>query len=111
MAQLAVQDMPANGGELTVTQNAASVGGDNFLNDGNTYVIVIFGAAPSGNVVIEGVPAADSGRDGSITVTAAANERHVRGPFKGRNFGASVDLSYPGGVTNISIGLVRLGNG
>lgn len=111
MAQLAVQEIPANGGELTVTENAAAVAGDNFANDGRTLVIVRFGAAPSGNVVIEGVPAGDSGRDGEVTVTAGANETHVRGPFKGRNFGAFIDLTYPSGVTDIDIGLVSMGTG
>jgi len=111
MAKLAVQSLPANGGELTVTENAAAVGGDNFDNDGRTLVIIRFGAAPSGNVVIEGIPANDSGRDGSVIVTSGANETHVRGPFKGLNFGGSVDITYPSGITNIDIGLVSMGTG
>lgn len=113
MAALTVQDLPANAGELAVSFAAADVAGDTFENDSRVFLAIQWGASPSGNVVVEGVPAADSGRDGSTTLTAgAANSITMAGPFKARNWnnGGSVDVTYPSGVTDISVAVVRYSN-
>lgn len=110
MADITRQDLPANGQELALTFAAASLAGDSFPNDGQTYFAVQWGATPSGNVQIEGVEAPDSGRDGTVTMTAgAANSITVAGPFKTRNFnsGGKVDVTYPSGVTDISVAAYR----
>ena len=112
MAALTVQELPANAGELAVTFDAADVAGDTFENDSRVFLIVSFGATPSGNVVVEGVPAADSGRDGTTTLTAVADTIVMAGPFKSRNWNnsGSVEVTYPSGVTNISVAAVRYNN-
>lgn len=110
MADITVQELPANGAELAVTFAAATAAGDSFTNDGQTTFMVQWGAAPSGNVTIEGVEAADSGRDGTVTLTAgAANSITKAGPFKTRNFnaGGKVSVTYPSGVTDINVAAVR----
>lgn len=110
MANITVQELPANGGALDpVTFSAATAGGDVYDNAEDVILWVKFGAAPSGNVTIEGVAASDSGRDGTVTVTAGANEDHVMGPFSSKNFneGGQVYLSYPSGVTDISVAVLR----
>lgn len=110
MAAITVQELPANGVDLgDITFTAASAGGDSFSNTGRDLVLVKFGAAPSGDVVVEGVPAPDSGRDGSVTFTAGANETHMGGPYAPRNFsnGGVVEISYSAGVTDIEIAVVR----
>lgn len=110
MATLTVQELPANGVDLgDITFTAADVAGDEWANTGRDLVIVQFGATPSGNVQVEGVPSADSGRDGTVTFTAGANETHIGGPYKPRNFntGGVTQLTYPGGVTDINVAIVR----
>ncbi len=114
MATLTVQDQPVNAGELAITFTAADVAGDTFANDGNTVFLVQWGAAPSGDVTIEGVPSADSGRDGTSTMAAAAeNSLTQAGPFKARNWNSAgaVDVTYPSGVTDIMVAAVRLTRG
>jgi hypothetical protein len=95
MATLAVQELPANGGELTLAWTAATAA-DEFPNDGSTILVVRTTAAAGGNPVIKGVPAADSGRDVDVTVTlVGTSDFQLAGPFKPRNFNA-------GGVVQIT---------
>ncbi len=110
MATLTVQELPANGEELAVSFAAADVAGDEFANDGQIVFKVQWGASPSGNVQIEGVASADSGRDVPVTLTAgAANSVTEAGPFKKRNFNAAgvVQVTYPSGITDINVAAVR----
>lgn len=111
MATLTVQDLPANGVDLgNISFDACDVAGDVFPNTGKEIVIVKTVGAPSGDVTIEGVPAPDSGRDGTSVMTLGADELHIAGPFKSRNWSNSsggVDLSYLSGITNMSVAVVR----
>lgn len=114
MPNIVVQDLPKYGQPLDpVVFTAADAAGDSFDNAEDVILWVQFGAAPSGNVVVEGVVSPDSGLDGSVTITAAANEDHMCGPFKGSNFneGGQVMLTYPGGVTNIDVAVIRFTSG
>ncbi len=114
MADIPVQELPANGKELAVSFAAANLAGDSFTNDGQTTFKVQWGATPSGNVVLEGVEAPDSGRDGTVTLTAgAANSVTEAGPFKTRNFnnGGKIEVTYPSGVTDINVAAVKHGIG
>lgn len=116
MATLTVQEIPQNGATLgAITYTASSAGGDEFPNDGRTILIVDYGAtATTETVQIEGVPSIDSGRDGTSTVAAGTSEQHVAGPFKPRNWNTSsgnVQLTYPGGVTGVSVAAVRFTTG
>lgn len=86
MATLAVQELPANGGELTLSWTAASAT-DEFANDGNTVLVVRTTGAAGGDPTILGVPSADSGRDVDVVITlVGTTDFHVAGPFKPRNF-------------------------
>lgn len=110
MANLTVQTLPEYGQPLDpVVFTAADAAGDVFDNAEDVIIWIQFGAAPSGDVTIEGVVAPDSGLDGSVTVTSGANQDHMCGPFKSSNFneGGQVYLTYPSGVTNIDVAVVR----
>lgn len=114
MAVLTVQELPTNGataGEITFT--AADVAGDTFVNTGREIYLVAYGGTATGTVEIEGVPSADSGRDGSSVIATATSGVHGAGPFKPRNFSNAgvVDVSYPGGITDITVAVIRFTTG
>jgi len=114
MATLVVQDLPVYGEALDpVVFTAADVAGDAFDNAEDVVLWVKFGAAPSGNVVVEGALAGDSGRDGTVVITSGASEQHMCGPFKGSNFneGGQVSLTYPSGITDITVAVLRYTKG
>jgi len=116
MATIAVQTLPANGQGLAgITWTPASGGGDDFDNSGNEIVLVRAGATwTTETAQIEGVPAPDSGRDGTATLDPqAVNGVDVGGPYPGRNWNAagSVLLTYPGGVTGLDVAVVRVPRG
>jgi hypothetical protein len=112
MATLTVQDIPANGADSgTITFTASSGGGDDFPNDGRVLLIVKYGGtATTETVQIEGVPSIDSGRDGTQTIAAGTSVEKMAGPFKARNWNTGsglVQITYPGGVTGVSVAAVR----
>lgn len=114
MATLTVQELPANGqgfGGLTFT--ACDVAGDEFTNTGNEIVLI---KATTGwtteTAQVEGVPAIDSGRDGTATLNPGAiNDVDAAGPFKPRNWNTSsgvTQITYPGGITGLQVAVVRI---
>ena len=113
MAVLTSQKLPVNGGELPLVFAAADVAGDSFANPGKlVYVAIQWGAAPSGDVQIEGVPD-DAGRDGTSVMTSAGDgEVTMAGPFRPShwNNAGSVDITYPSGITNINIAIIEAQN-
>ena len=114
MATLTVQTLPANGAPSAIAFAAADVAGDEFTGTGRELVAIQWGAAPSGNVQVEGVPSADSGRDGtSVLVPGAPNTVTMAGPLKPRNWndGGVVKITYPSGIVNITVAAIRFTTG
>lgn len=117
MATLTVQELPANGQGLGgITFVAADVGGDEFLNSGNEIVLVLGGGTwVSATAQVEGVPAPDSGRDGTSTLDPqAVGGVDVGGPFRQRNWNTgagATQITYPGGVTGLQVAVVRVPRG
>lgn len=112
MADLTIQQLGTNGGpnDGALTLETPNAGGDRFANDGNTFLLVEFGGAATGDVQVEGVPNSDAGRDGSSLIATAVSVIKVAGPFKPRpwNNGANVDLTYPSGVTGVTLAAIRV---
>jgi len=95
MATLTVQELPANGAELSIAWTAATAS-DEFPNDGNIILAVRTVGAAGGNPSVLGVPSADSGRDVDVLITlVGTTDFQLAGPFKPRNFNA-------GGVVQIT---------
>lgn len=78
MATLTAQQAVVAGVQLSYA--AAAAGGDDFPNDGNTYVILRNSSA--GNVVTFAATGAEGGVDiGDLQVTVPAGESMLVGPF------------------------------
>jgi hypothetical protein len=111
MADLTVTVLPANGvatGDLTFDTPAA--GGDKFANTGREIVFVDQAGGATGDVQLEGVAGSENGRDGSSLLANAAVTVKVAGPLKPRewNSGGNVDVTYPSGVTGVTVMVVRV---
>ena len=86
MATLTPQELGANGSLSEITLSATTLTGDDFLNDGQTVLILESTAAGPETVTITGVAAQDSGRTESLVVNVDNGERSYAGPFKPRNW-------------------------
>ena len=114
MATALVPDvLAANGVFSTITMTAVDITGMSFPNTGRELVVVDAGATPStGDVTVEGVAAADSGRDGTSQIGSSpsmvADDIAIAGPFKPRNWnvGGIVEMSSALAGT-LTVGVVR----
>jgi len=86
MATIAPQLLGANGSMAELTLSATTLTGDDFLNDGQTVLILESSAAGPETVTITGVAAQDSGRTESLVVNIDNGDRAFVGPFKPRNW-------------------------
>lgn len=106
---ITVQALPANGEKLAVSYTAADASGMTFSNSGRELVLVNGTTAPAASgVVVEGVAAPDSGRDGSVTLDPGAVALVIGGPYKPRNFnnGGIIELSIAD-ATDLEVAVVR----
>lgn len=109
MADLTVQDIPADGTGLVVTYAAAAAGGDAFVNDGRTRLRVKNAGAGSINVTINSQRACNQGFDHDEVAAVAAAEERELGPFDTGRFNDStgkVQLTYSG-VTSVTVAAVK----
>lgn len=87
MALLSTQVMAANGVLSAITFSATdATDGDSFVNDGQTYLLVVNTGAGPESLDVTGVAAMDSGRTETQTVTMLAGAEAWIGPFKARNW-------------------------
>jgi len=112
MATFAVQQALITG--LEETYGACAGGGDEFPNDGNTFVIVKNGhSSPQTVTVVSQVAEADlpPGTDQANVAIAVTNaEQRIIGPFSQNGFNdvdGMVQLTYSG-VTALTIAVVTL---
>jgi hypothetical protein len=92
MAVLAVQDTVLTGGILTLA--AAAGGGDSFVNDGRTTLVVNNGSGSSINVTITSPTPCSHGGLHDLVVAVGAGVQKGIGPFSVERFGASVAIAY-----------------
>jgi len=110
MADLTISSMPANGvasGDLAFDTPAA--GGDKFANTGREIVFVEYSGGATGSAQVEGV-IGSNGRDGAALFATTTSTVKVGGPYKPRewNTGGNVDVTYPAGVTGVTVLVVRV---
>lgn len=107
MAIITVQDINQSG--LNAVLVAANVGGDSFPNDGKTMLRVKNGSGASVTVTINSVAPCSYGFDHDVTVTAAAGEDRLIGPFQQSRFNdntGQVGVAYSV-VTSVTVGAHR----
>lgn len=106
MATLAVQ-RPGLAGAVP-TYNACAVGGDVIPNDGRVQLhFKASGASLTAKVddTISNVPQATA-FDPDVTITVGAGAERIVGPFPINRFGESLVLTYPGGITGLTVAVV-----
>lgn len=106
MAALTVYQPGLSG--VAVTFVAASAGGDTFVNDGAVALVVKNGSAGALSVVVNSSQPCDQGFDHDVTVSVPAGEERTIGPFNTYRFGTTVSVTYPGGVTSLTVAAVKV---
>lgn len=108
MATLTVQEISRSG--VAPSFASAAGGGDQFLNDGKTYLEVVNGATDC-NVTIVTQSTVDGLAVADKTVTVSASTRKKIGPFPPSIYNDTsgyVQLTYDD-VSNVTVGVFRLG--
>lgn len=77
---IAVQTVQANKAAQLTSVTPDAVNQNNFVNDGNTELVVHNGDAAAKTVTIASVPC-EHGRTGDVAQVVAAGERAILGPF------------------------------
>jgi hypothetical protein len=108
MATLTVQSVTLAG--LNPSYSAASAGGDDFVNDGRTFLHVKNGGAGAITVTVT-TPAQISGIDvADIAVSVPNGSERMIGPFPTNLFNASTgkaSITYSG-VTSVTIAAIKV---
>lgn len=108
MATLSIQDVATSG--AIPSYAAANSGGDQFQNDGKTYVHIKAGVGGVTNVTIGSQRACDQGSTHNTTVAIANSTEKMIGPFDTARYSDAngyVQLAYSS-VTNVTIGVFSL---
>ena len=107
MAELTVQKTSLAG--LGPTFVPAQAGGDTFENDGRTWLHVKNGGGSALTVQIDASQPCNFGFDHDASVSVPAGGERLIGPFPRERFGSKPNITYPGGVTSLTIAAIRLG--
>jgi hypothetical protein len=100
MAQLTVSSVTKTGVAPTFT--AASVGGDSFVNDGQTVIDCNNGSGGALTVTVVAVGKCNQGSLHSVVVSVPSMTHEVIGPFPVARFGRNVSVTYSG-VTSLTV--------
>lgn len=91
---------------------AASAGGDTFANDERTFLIVANGHVSPQRVVVDDVgtpaPVGAQAFDPDLEVSVTNGTTRLIGPFSKARFGGTPSVSYPDGVTALTVAAVSL---
>lgn len=108
MALLSVQKIVKEG--LAPTYAAAAVGGDQFPNNGQSFIHVKNGGSGAITVTLDSVKGCDQGFDHDLTVNVPATGERMIGPFEQSRFNNAdqrVSLTYSG-VTSVTIAVLSI---
>ena len=109
MATLSVQDVVVTGLEPTLV--AAAGGGDDFPNDGLTFLVIDNADASPMTVTVDDTgsvsPVGATAFTPDVDVIVTNGEQRYIGPFPVSRFGNSVALSYTS-ATSVTVAAVRL---
>ena len=90
---------------------SAAVGGDQFPNDGMTFLHFKNGADQETTITINSIKACSQGFDHDSVVVLPVSKERMIGPFdRGRfnNANGEVGITYAGGVTNVTVAAINL---
>jgi hypothetical protein len=108
MADLTIQRLGQAG--ITPSFATASVGGDAFVNDGNTWLQIKNGGASSITVTIDSKTPCNQGFDHDLTVTIVAGGEKVIGRFEQSRFNdptGKVSVAYSA-ITSVTVAAIGL---
>ncbi|MGH9907774.1 MAG: hypothetical protein ACRD8U_19575 [Pyrinomonadaceae bacterium] len=112
MAVLAVQDTTIAG--VTPAAATLAVGGDSFPNNGHVVLEIVNAAGGALTVKADDLGSPNPGSalqfDPDVQISVPAGQRRIWGPFPTFRFNddnGRVNLTYPGGITSLSIFLYR----
>lgn len=108
MATLNVQDIVLTG--LAPSYAAASATGDDFVNDGRTFLHVKNGGTVSIDVTVDSVVPCNQGFNHDVIVSIAAGAEKMVGPFDVERFNDSdrkVKVTYSD-VTSVTVAALHL---
>jgi hypothetical protein len=110
MAALTIQNVVL-GTSLTPSFAAAEVGGDTFVNNGNTFLYAKNGSGGDITVTVDSLQACDQGHDHNDATVVPAGSEEMIGPFPVHRFNSaagSASITYSG-VTSLTIAAIKLG--
>ena len=90
---------------------AADVGGDQFPNDGMTFLHFKNGPDQETTITVNSVKACSQGYDHNSVVVLPVSKDRMIGPFDRGRFNTAagkVDITYAGGVTNVAVAAINL---
>jgi len=108
MAALTVNQV-TTAGINTPALVAAGAGGDTFVNNGRTAILVKNTNVATRRVVVDAKRACEYGvdHDTSTVVPATTGDMQI-GPFPADRYGNVCDVSYPDGVTGVTIAVISV---
>lgn len=108
MAILTVQQSDLDGEQPNFV--SADAGGDEFLNNGRTFITIDNADASPHTATINSIALCNQGFDHDVDIVVPAGEQRTAGPFNIRRFNNSddrVEITYDG-VTGVTIAVVSL---
>lgn len=108
MATLSVQDIVLTG--LNPSYSSADVDGDEFVNDGRTFIHVKNGSGASINVTVDSQALCSQGYDHNAVVAVPAAGERMIGPFAKDRFNDAnnkVQATYSA-VTSVTIAVLKV---
>ena len=108
MTTLVVQEIDQDG--VVVTFVAATAAGDDFLNDGRTYLEIVNGGAGAVVVTADSKSNCNQGFDHDLTLSVGAGLTGRLGPFEPTRFNGAdglMDVTYDQDLT-VTVAAVRL---
>jgi hypothetical protein len=109
MATLTVQDITLST-SLTPSYAAAAGGGDDFVNNGRTFLHIKNGSGAPLVATINSLVNCSQGFDHNIDITIPAGSEEMCGPFSTSRFNSDgkVAITYDG-VTSLTVAAIALG--
>lgn len=112
MATLTVQNIALTT-SLSPTFDAADVAGDEFTNNGRTFIYIKNGGASPITATVDSLVNCNQGFDHDIAITVPAGGEVLQGPFNPSRFNdgstGRVSVTYSD-ITSVTVAAIALGN-
>ena len=107
MATLTVQSIPNQGALENLAFSATALTGDDFLNDGDTLLILRNDNAGQQTVVVDGGLDPEYGEQITETITMETTEYAIMGPFKSGWNQAGSKVTFTSSAVDVMAAVVR----